>query len=276
MALSTYVRLSGFLGALSGTGAAARVTLAAMTDLLLIVPHPDDEAFGAGALLARSAAAGLGPAVLTLTKGAAGRTLGLCTRAELPQVREAELRAALQALGVTDVTIADYQDYVPDDDRGMPPHPGLAAVPEDELLDLMVETIESRKPRAVLTFPPNGSNGHPDHVVTSRLATEAVRRASHQVEALYYYASERRFEGPQRPGFLPEEDMRRLQLMPTHSLSAGAELAVKLSAIACHETQALSIVGFMRHMAGRLLEETFHRAQPPVEEGARVTVVEML
>lgn len=247
-----------------------------MADLLLIVPHPDDEAFGAGALLARSAAAGLKPAVLTLTRGASGRTLGLCTREELPAVREAELRAALATLGVSDAIIADYQDYVPDDDRGIPPHPGLEAAPEDDLLQLMQDTIESRKPRVVLTFPPNGSNGHPDHVVTSRLATKAVKRASHKVEALYYYASNRVFQGPQRPGFLAEEDMRHLQLMPTHNVSAADQLEVKLSAIACHQTQALSIVGFMRHMAGRLMEETFYRALPPVQPGAPVTNVEML
>lgn len=247
-----------------------------MTELLLIVPHPDDEAFGAGALLARTAAAGGRTAVFTLTRGAAGRTLGLCTRAELPGVREAELREALTTLGVHDVTIADYQDYVPDDDRGLPPHAGLAAVPEEELVARMVEVIERTKPKAVLTFPPNGANGHPDHVVTSALVTKAVKNAEHRVKALYYYASDREFEGPQRPGFLPEEDMRALHLGPTHRFDAGDELAQKLSAIACHRTQALSVLGFMRNMPERLLVETFHRAQPPVAEGAEVVRIARL
>lgn len=247
-----------------------------MTELLLIVPHPDDEVFGAGALLARTAAAGGRTAILTLTRGAAGRTLGLCSREELPTVREAELREALRTLGVEDITIADYQDYVPDDDRGLPPHVGLAAVPEQELLAKMVEVIERTRPKAVLTFPPNGSNGHPDHVVTSALATEAVKRAEHRVRALYYYATERRFEGPQRPGFLPEEEMHARYLEPTHKFGAGDELATKLSAIACHRTQALSVLGFMREMPERLLVETFHRALPPVAAGAEVVRISRL
>lgn len=247
-----------------------------MTELLLIVPHPDDEVFGAGALLARTAAAGGKTAVLTLTRGAAGRTLGLCTRAELPAVREAELRDALKILGVQDATIADYQDYVPDDDRGMPAHAGLAAAPREELLALMVETIERTQPKAILTFPPNGANGHPDHVVTSELATEAVKRAEHRVKTLYYYASDKAFEGPQRPGFLPEEQMQALQLKPTHRFDAGDELALKLSAIACHRTQALSVLGFMRNMPERLLVETFHRALPPVADGAEVVRISRL
>lgn len=247
-----------------------------MTELLLIVPHPDDEVFGAGALLARTAAAGGRTAILTLTRGAAGRTLGLCTREELPQVREAELRAALETLQVADVTVADYQDYVPDDDRGLPPHPGLAAVPEEELVALMVAVIERTEPKAVLTFPPNGSNGHPDHVVTSRLVQAAVKRAKHRPRGLYYYASDRRFEGPQRPGFLPEEEMQTLHLPPTHRFDAGDELALKLSAIGCHRTQALSVLGFMRNMPERLLVETFHRAYPPVAEGAEVVKISRL
>ncbi len=247
-----------------------------MTELLLIVPHPDDEVFGAGALLARTAATAGGAAVLTLTRGAAGRTLGLCARSELPAVREAELRAALDTLGVTDVTIADYQDFVPDDDRGMAPHAGLAAAPEEELLALMLQVIERTKPKTLLTFPPNGSNGHPDHVVTSRLVQLALQRAEHRVESLYYYAAERRFTGPQRPGFLPEEQMRALHLAPTHRLEAGDDLPRKLSAIACHRTQALSVLGFMRNMPERLMVETFHRAVPAVPAGAEVVSVSRL
>lgn len=238
-----------------------------MVDLLLIVPHPDDEAFGAGALLARTAAEGGHTAILTLTRGAAGRTLGLATREELPSVRERELRAALELLGVGDVTILDYQDYVPDDDRGLPPHAGLAAVPEEELLAQILAVVERTRPRTVLTFPPNGANGHPDHVTTSALVRRALEESEHRVEALYYYAGEP-FEGPQREGFLPEEEMRRLYLPPTHYVRAGDELAVKLSAIACHETQALSVLGFMRRFPERLITETFHRAFPPVEPGA--------
>lgn len=245
-----------------------------MTDLLLIVPHPDDEVFGAGALLARIAASGGRAAILTLTRGAAGRTLGLCSRAELPEVRERELRASLEQLGVEDATILDHQDYVPDDDRGVPPHPGLAALPREELLGEMLAVIERTRPRVVLTFPPNGSNGHPDHVVTSELATEAFRRAAHRPEALYYYASDAPFVGPQRPGFLPEERMHERALRPTHYLEADEHLALKLKAMACHETQALSVMGFMRRMPERLLVESFHRAEPPLspdEEPRTVT-----
>ena len=154
-----------------------------MTDLLLIVPHPDDEVFGAGALLARTAATGGRTAVLTLTRGAAGRTLGLASREELPTVREAELRESLTTLGVDDVTIADYQDYVPDDDRGLPPHAGLDAVPEEELLELLVlgrhrlRDGRGALPRCLQTLP------HEAYRPTDQPAGGQDRRALRQILA---------------------------------------------------------------------------------------------
>ncbi len=246
-----------------------------LTDLLLVVPHPDDEVFGSAGILARTAAAGR-TATLTLTRGAAGRTLGLCTRSELADKREKELRASLAVLGVQDVTILDHQDYVPDADRGLAEHPGLAGLDFAELLAEVLAVLNRTRPRALLTFPPNGSNGHPDHCLTHRLAVGAFNAADVKPERLYYFASARRFEGPQRPGFLSESEMHGRYLAPTHAALVGGELEPKLAAMGCHETQALSVLGFMRNSPGRLLEETFHRAHPPVAAGAEVEHVSFL
>lgn len=246
-----------------------------LTDLLLVVPHPDDEVFGSGAMLARTAARGKA-ATLTLTRGAAGLTLGLTTRAGLADRREGELRAALATLGVQDITILDYQDYVPDANRGMLEHPGLVAADHAAVLAAVLDAFDRTRPRAVLTFPPNGANGHPDHCFTNAIVLEAFAKASTKPERLYYFASATPFVGPQRPGFLEESEMHARYLVPTHTAAAGAELVTKLSAMACHETQALSVLGFMRQHAARLLDETFHRAYPPVAAGVGMTVVELL
>ncbi len=247
-----------------------------MTEVLLIVPHPDDEAFGSGALLAREAAAGRGAATLTLTRGRAGRSLGLCTRDELPVVREQELRASLATLGVRDVTILDHPDYVPDADRGMEPGPGLAGVPRGRLVADVLASIERTRPRVVLTFPPNGSNGHPDHVTTNEAVLQALAESLHQPERLYYFASDQPFAGPQRDGFLAAEEMRARHLAPTHLVPAGRFLETKLRAIGCHRTQALSVVTFMHHFPHRLTVESFHRAVPAVEPGTGTIAADTL
>ncbi len=238
-----------------------------MTDLLLIVPHPDDEVFGCGALFARMAAHGRRVATLTLTRGRAGRSLGLCAREDLPEVREAELRASLSALGVEDVTILDYPDFVPDADRGIPPHPGLQSLDQGELAQRAVEVIERVRPRTVVTFPPNGSNGHPDHVTANRVTLRALDAASASVEQLYYFASDGAYDGPSRPGFLEPEAIRAAHLGPTHVVEAGAYLEAKLRAMAQHRTQALSVLNFMAKFTRRLSVEGFHRARPEVGGG---------
>ncbi len=238
-----------------------------MTDLLLIVPHPDDEVFGCGALFARMAAHGRSVATLTLTRGRAGRSLELCAREDLPEVREAELRASLAALGVEDVTVFDYPDFVPDADRGIPPHPGLQSLDQDEIVSRVAQVIERTRPRAVLTFPPNGSNGHPDHVTAHRLTWRAIDAAPVSVGQVYYFASDRAYDGPARPGFLDPDVIRAGHLGPTHVVEAGAFLEPKLRAMAQHRTQALSVLNFIARFTRRLSVEGFHRARPEVAEG---------
>jgi len=238
---------------------------------MLIVPHPDDEVFSCGGLFSKMAEAGRRTVTVTLTRGASGRTLGLCTQAELPTLRERELRASLQVLGVDDPYVFDYPDFVPDAERGLAPNGGLSDVPEaDGVAELQV-LLERHRPRTVVTFPPNGSNGHPDHVTTNAWVLRALEPLAFQ-PALYYFASERPYVSETvREGFLGADEVKRLFLPPTHYLDVGPYLENKLRAMAQHETQARSVLAFMRSNPRRLLLESFHRARPsyPHSEGAR-------
>lgn len=240
-----------------------------MVDLMLIVPHPDDEVFGCGGLFTRMSRAGKRVATVTLTRGGSGRTLGICAQAELPEVREQELRASLEVLGVQDVHIFDYPDFVPAPDRGIPVNRGVAEVPEGEMLGRLVPLLDTLKPEVLITFPPNGSNGHPDHVATHRFVMQALAHSAHTPSRRYYFAGERPYSGPARQGFLPPEEIRRSHLFPTHYLEVGDALENKMRALGQHETQARSVLAFMRHFPRRLLLESFHRAAPgyPEREG---------
>lgn len=246
--------------------------MTAMVDVLLIVPHPDDEVFSCGGLFTRLAAHGRASATLTLTRGGAGRTLGLCGQPDLPALREAELRRSCGALGVSETIVWDYPDYVTEADRGLAPRAGLAGEDEDELRERIAGEIDRLAPRVVVTFPPNGANGHPDHVVTSRLVLAALEEGRHRPEALYWFASDRPYDGEARPGFLAPDEIRAAHLPPTHALElSGPELETKLRAMAMHESQARSVLAFMRRLTRRLRLETFHRARPawPRDEGTR-------
>ncbi len=238
---------------------------------MLIVPHPDDEVFSCGGIFSKMSEAGQRTVTVTLTKGASGRTLGLCTQAELPTLRERELRASLRVLGVQDVYIYDYSDFVPDADRGLPQNGGLRDVPEAEGVAELGKLLQRHRPKVVVTFPPNGSNGHPDHVTTNDWVLKALEPLPFS-PALYYFAGERPYvSDTPRAGFLSAEAVKVQFLPPTHYLEVGPYLENKLRAMAQHETQARSVLAFMRSNPRRLLLESFHCAHPnyPETEGPR-------
>lgn len=249
------------------------VMITPMTDLLLIVPHPDDEVFGCGGMFVRMAAHAKKVATLTLTRGGAGRTLGLCQQADLPGVREQELRGSLAALGVQEVHIWDYPDFVPDGDRAMEYREGLRVVPEEELLTKMVVLIEKLQPQIVLTFAPNGSNGHPDHVATHQLTLKALELSSHKPAKLYYFAGEKAYDGEARAGFLTPRDIVSKHLFPTHFVHLGTEIEAKLRAMGHHKTQALSVLNFMQFAPRRLHVESFYQAYPKLAKGEAAQTV---
>jgi N-acetylglucosamine malate deacetylase 2 len=237
------------------------------TGLMVIVPHPDDEVFGAGGLLAKMAEAGRTTATLHLTRGRAGRSLGLCTPDRVAELRETELRDALAELGVGDVTIWDEHDYVPDDDRGIARHPGLAGLDLDDAAARVAAEIERVAPEAIVTFGPSGSNGHPDHVATHRIVAAALERLGSDGVRVYAYASERPFDGVARVGFLDPVEIARLHTPPTHVVEVDPWIETKLRAMGCHRSQALSVLEFMRRYPRRLRVETFHRLVPAADPG---------
>jgi LmbE family N-acetylglucosaminyl deacetylase len=157
--------------------------------LACVFAHPDDETLGMGGILARCATEGIETYVLTATRGQSGRYRDNTQhpgKEALGRIREAELRAAAQVLGVHDVQLLDYMDGALD--RADPA----------EAVSLIAGHLRRIRPHVVVTFGPDGAYGHPDHVAISQLTTAAVVAAadgsralegpSHAVSKLYYMA----------------------------------------------------------------------------------------
>lgn len=235
-----------------------------MAEVMLIVPHPDDEVFSCGGLFTKMAVHGRCAVTVTLTRGGSGRNLGVCHPDELGSVRERELKASLDVLGVRHSHLFDFPDGE------------LKRLPEAELVEAIVPLIEQYRPRAVVTFPPNGSNGHPDHVATNRAASRALREADHEAEAVYYFAADRPVRIDARPGWLSPEEVYTGFLPATHYLDVQPYIENKIRAMGQHETQARSVLMFMRRFPRRLMHEAFHRAHPPYPEDVGPVTVEWL
>lgn len=150
---------------------------------MVVMPHPDDECFGCASTIARYSAEGATVGLVTMTCGGAGlwngRAAGDLRR--LTDVRELELRDAAIELGVTFLEVFDYPD------GALEKVEEVEAVRERFLGDI-VRSLRSHRPQVVVTFGPEGTYGHPDHKVVSRMTVQACALSgdplAYELEAL--------------------------------------------------------------------------------------------
>jgi LmbE family N-acetylglucosaminyl deacetylase len=159
--------------------------------LMAVFAHPDDEAFGVGGTLTRCAAEGCDVYLVTATRGEAGEVSepDLATKANLPLVREHELKCACQIYAIHPPIFLDYVDGQ------------LPIVHQGQAVGKLVRLVREFRPQVVVTFGPDGIYGHYDHIAVHRWATIAVDLAAapdcfpdqltdvcqpHQVSKVYY------------------------------------------------------------------------------------------
>ena len=254
--------------------------------LMAVLAHPDDESLGVGGILAKYAAEGIETSLVTATRGERGwfgderAYPGL----EAPgQIREAELHAAAEALGIRSVDFLGYLDGELDQ-----AHPA-------EVVAKIVGRIRCVKPNVVVTFGPDGSYGHPDHIAISQFTTAAIIEAAspdslyfrdlapHSVAKLYHMAPTRNLldvyqfvfgdlvmhiDGVERRGAgWPEWQI-------TTQIDTWADWHTVWKAVCCHRTQLPAY-----HKLGDLPEEqhkalwscqTYYRAFSLVNGGRTV------
>lgn len=173
--------------------------------LLGLFAHPDDEGSISGALLKYSIS-GDETGLVCATRGEVGEIAdpALATPENLGQVREGEMRAAAEVLGVHNLWFLGYRDS------------GMAGTPENqdprafaqanaaEVVGKLVAIIRQFRPQVMVTFDESGAYGHPDHIAIYRHTTSAFYAAAdavqypehgpaHMVSKLYYTAFPRSF-----------------------------------------------------------------------------------
>ncbi|WP_100372909.1 bacillithiol biosynthesis deacetylase BshB2 [Bacillus sp. FJAT-45037] len=134
--------------------------------VLVIFPHPDDEAFGVSGTIAMHASMGTPVTYACLTLGEMGRNLGnppFATRESLPEIRKKELVKATEAIGVTDLRMAGLRDKT------------LEFEDDQKMTDLVTDLIDDCQPSLVITFYPEYSV-HPDHEATARAVVRAIQQ----------------------------------------------------------------------------------------------------
>jgi LmbE family N-acetylglucosaminyl deacetylase len=232
--------------------------------LLAVLAHPDDESLAMGGTLVRYAAEGIETCLVTATRGERGwwgapeDYPGL---AGLGRLREAELRAAAQVLGLREV---HYLDYIDGD---------LDQADPGEAVARIAEHVRRIRPQVVVTFDPAGAYGHPDHIAVSQFTAAALVAAAapasepnalppHRVAKFYYFAGTKAFVAAYQQAFgdlvmrVDGVERRAAGWEPwavTTEIDTEAHWRTAWQAVACHRSQ---LPGYSKLQA---LPEQHHR-----------------
>jgi LmbE family N-acetylglucosaminyl deacetylase len=202
----------------------------------------------------------------------------------LGRIRTKELENAVKELGIKELHFLDYIDGEVDQAN------------HDEAIDKIVSLIRRIEPQVVVTFPPDGNYGHPDHVAIGQFTSAAIICAadsnyryrenlpSHRVLKLYYVVDSENFIDLLAP-FMPDMtftvgDQLRGEVpwkewMITTRIEMTKHCLTALRAIRCHQSQ-LSTLGALVEMhddaaaAVLAMQGTFYRAFSLVSGGRKI------
>lgn len=131
--------------------------------VLVIFPHPDDEAFSVTGTVLSYTQRGVPVTYICLTLGEMGRNMGnpnFANRETLPSIRKLELEKSCEILGIQDLRLWGLRDKTVEF--------------EDGLAQRLYDAIAKLKPSLILTFYP-GYSVHPDHDACGQAVVDAVK-----------------------------------------------------------------------------------------------------
>mgnify|MGYP001205235376 CR=1 FL=1 len=182
--------------------------------VLIILPHPDDESLGMGGTIARYRKMDVPVRYVCLTLGEMGRAFGnppFADRESLPLIRKGELKRACEAMNLTDVHLAGMRDKT------------LEFEDERAMTERMKRYIEETNPSVLYSFYP-GFAVHPDHEAAARAimrAVEEIPKANRPKLRLIAFAND------------TEEKLGKPPI--THDVSSVRD--EKLAALKAHDSQ---------------------------------------
>jgi LmbE family N-acetylglucosaminyl deacetylase len=252
-----------------------------MQKIMAIFAHPDDEGV-VGGTLAAYARQGMEVTLVCATRGEAGEISdpALATAETLGTVRQKELDAACEILGIQQLYFLDYCDsgMAGTAENGRPT--SFVRADPVEVLGKLVGLMRQLKPDIVITFEPFGWYGHPDHQATSRWATAAYtlagdaaaypdkgrawqpRRLFHAVipvstfqTMLQEAAASGNFEVDNIAENIPVEQQLKTEAAVTHIVDVTPLFDIKQNAMRAHHTQFSE-----EHMFSKMPRETIIKA----------------
>jgi len=151
--------------------------------LLGAFAHPDDEGVMSATIL-KYRMSGVEAGLICATRGEVGEIADptLATPENLGQVREGEMRAAADVLGVHNLWFLDYRDSGMAGTADNEDSRAFAQANSAEVVGKIVAIIRQFRPQVMVTFDETGGYGHPDHIAIYRHTTSAFYAAADAVQ----------------------------------------------------------------------------------------------
>lgn len=197
----------------------------ATSRILVVMPHPDDEAIFCGGLIHKLTTEHISVRIITMTLGEQSTLRwGLKAGEKLATVRKKELLRALRILGVTDSQIYRYAD-------------GTLEKLEKPIQKTVCTNIRSFHPTHVVTLEPDGIYGHPDHVALSAYVTGVV----HKPVQLLYVTVSPNYHLPKAVWMAKKKQIKPLN--PDFKLKLElADIITKIKSLHAHRSQFDSLI----------------------------------
>ncbi|HET7142536.1 MAG TPA: PIG-L family deacetylase [Anaerolineales bacterium] len=255
--------------------------------LLAVFAHPDDESMGMGGTLAKYSAEGVDTYLVCASRGEKG-WFGPEEQdpgpERLGQIRTQELENAVKELGMQELYFLNYIDGDVD------------SADHAEAIGKIVTHIRKIQPQVVVTFPPDGNYGHPDHIAIGQFTSAAIVCAAdatykdqenlpaYRVSKLYYMVDGENFIEFVAPFIgdmtFPVDDQLRGEIpwkewMITTRIDMAEHCLSAWKAIQCHQSQLPTLgalAGMPSESAAAVLamQGTFYRAFSLVNGGRKI------
>jgi len=220
----------------------------AKTDVLVIMPHPDDAEFGCAGTVARWVKQGRSVVYVVLTNGDKGTSDRQITPQQLASIRQVEQREAAQVLGVREVVYLGYADQGLEDSF--------------ELRRDIVRQIRLFCPEIVITLDPYRRYvWHRDH----RIAGQVV------LDAVFPYARDHLAYPDMLTEGLEPHMVKEMYFTASEDVNCCIDITdtfdLKMQALACHKSQVGDRIpelreGLMRRAQDAAKDQPFSLAEP--------------
>jgi LmbE family N-acetylglucosaminyl deacetylase len=201
--------------------------------IMAFFAHPDDETMFLGGTLAYLTRLGAKVHFISATRGEGGE-MGdppVCQRSQLGDVREEELRCAVNALGGVSLDFLGFKDPVVGPEGELFPFSGDQQAVVRELIPRILDI----HPDVILSHGPGGEYGHPAHIQAHRSLIQALELGKYHPQAVYSPAWLSRETGE----FVPPPDI---------VVDISPWIDEKIAAANCHRSQHGL---FLRHGSAR-------------------------